>query len=141
MASVLAVKKFQEDARLPLRATMQSAGFDLFSAENLVIPSLDSRLIDTGIGFTVPEGTYGRIAPRSSLALKGIDVFAGVVDRDYRDSVKVLLMNHSAHNFKVSKGDRIAQLLLEKIDDTAMVREVLDLPESDRVGGFGSTGR
>jgi dUTP pyrophosphatase len=89
---------------------------------------------------TVPRGTYGRIAPRSGLAVKGIDVGAGVVDRDYVGLVKVLLINNSAAAFAVNTGDRIAQLVLEQIaTPPAIVVSKLDhTTRSD--GGFGSTG-
>jgi len=83
----------------------------------------------------------GRIAPRSGLASKHfIDTGAGVIDADYRGQVKVLLFNHGASDFEVKEGDRIAQLVLEKIC-TPDVQEVEELEESVRgAGGFGSTG-
>lgn len=136
----LTVKLFDPQARLPTRGTPGSAGLDLYSCENIVIPSVDFRLVDTGIGIVVPPGTYGRIAPRSSLALKGIDIGAGVVDRDYRDRVKVLMFNHSNNNVTISRGDRVAQLMLERIVDDVTIHEVDELPASQRSGGFGSTG-
>lgn len=94
-----------------------------------------------------PEGTYGRIAPRSGLAVKsGISTGAGVIDADYRGEVKVLLFNHSDADFNIEKGDRIAQLILERIytpeievlDDNAW--EVENNTERG-AGGFGSTGK
>ena len=69
----------------------------------------------TGIKIKLPVGTYGRIAPRSGLSLKGIDVAAGVVDRDFRGEVKVVLVNNGTTPFTVTQGDRIAQLVLERI--------------------------
>jgi dUTP pyrophosphatase len=89
----------------------------------------------------VPPGTYGRVAPRSGLAWKhSIDVGAGVIDEDYRGNVGVILFNLSDVDFEVKEGDRIAQLVLEKIV-TPEVEEVEELDESARgAGGFGSTG-
>lgn len=89
----------------------------------------------------IPEGNYGRIAPRSGLAAKNmIDVGAGVIDSDYRGEVKVLLFNLSDVDFEVSKNDRIAQLIIEKYTPTQLV-EVEELDSTVRgVGGFGSTG-
>ena len=89
----------------------------------------------------IPTGLYARIAPRSGLALKRfIDVGAGVVDGDYRGEVGVILFNHGDQDFKVKMGDRIAQLILEKID-TPPVEEVQGLDDTVRgSGGFGSTG-
>lgn len=88
-----------------------------------------------------PEGTYGRIAPRSGLAWKhSIDVGAGVIDADYRGNVGVILFNFSDKDFEVKKGDRIAQLILEKISYCDIV-ETSDLDDTSRgEGGFGSTG-
>ena len=87
-------------------------------------------VVKTGISIAVPEGCYGRIAPRSGLAVKKfIDVGAGVIDADYRGEVGVVLFNHSEEDFKVKPGDRIAQLILEKID-TPQVKEVEELPDT-----------
>lgn len=139
--SRLEVVALHPDARVPTRATPMSAGLDLHACENVVVPSLDFRLVRTGLAMTVPPGTYGRIAPRSSLAMKGVDVFAGVVDRDYTGEVSVLLMNHSNCNREFRVGDRIAQLILERIDDGAVAVAVDALAPSARgEGGFGSTG-
>lgn len=73
-------------------------------------------LVDTDISIAVPEGTYGRVAPRSGLAVKhGIDTGAGVIDADYRGPVKVLLFNLSETDFEVQVGDRIAQIIVERV--------------------------
>ena len=95
----------------------------------------------TGLSISFPTGLYARIAPRSGLALKKfIDVGAGVVDADYRGEVGVVLFNHGDQDFEVKMGDRIAQLILEKID-TPPVEEVQGLDDTVRgTGGFGSTG-
>lgn len=89
----------------------------------------------------MPEGTYGRVAPRSGLAWKNfIDVGAGVIDQDYRGNVGVILFNHSDTPFEIKKGDRIAQLILERIVHPVVV-EADTLSDTDRgAGGFGSTG-
>ena len=90
---------------------------------------------------SIPLGMYGRIAPRSSLACKkSVDVGAGVVDNDYRGEVKVLLINNGAEDFKIEKGDRIAQLIFENYS-TPKLEVVSELDETVRgQGGFGSTG-
>lgn len=136
----LLVKLLREGAVAPERKTAGAAGYDLCSCEPATVPASGWSLVDTGIAVTVPEGTYGRIAPRSGLGVKGIAVGAGVVDRDYRGSLKVLLFNHSAAPFEVRPGDRVAQLVCERIA-TPPVEVVELLSDTDRGDrGFGSTG-
>ncbi|CAG9938409.1 unnamed protein product [Clonostachys rosea f. rosea IK726] len=105
------------------------------------VPARGKVLVSTDISIACPAGTYGRIAPRSGLASKNfIDTGAGVIDADYRGEVKVLLFNHAETDFEIKEGDRIAQLVLERIY-TPDVVEVQELEESVRgAGGFGSTG-
>ncbi|KII95890.1 hypothetical protein PLICRDRAFT_98880 [Plicaturopsis crispa FD-325 SS-3] len=139
--SSLLIKRRSDKAKLPTRGSPLSAGYDLYSAERKVIPARGKALVDTQISVAVPAGTYGRVAPRSGLASKFmIDTGAGVIDADYRGIVFVLLFNLSDKDFQVEEGDRIAQLILEKIH-TPDVLEVDDLDETLRgAGGFGSTG-
>ncbi|KAI6382952.1 Deoxyuridine 5'-triphosphate nucleotidohydrolase [Pyricularia grisea] len=141
-APPLLIKKLSDKARLPTRGSAFAAGYDLYAAKETVIPARGKALVDTDISMAVPAGTYGRIAPRSGLAAKHfIDTGAGVIDADYRGQVKVLLFNHSDADFKVEEGDRVAQLVIERIY-TPEVVEVQELEESVRgAGGFGSTGR
>ncbi|XP_002877532.2 deoxyuridine 5'-triphosphate nucleotidohydrolase [Arabidopsis lyrata subsp. lyrata] len=135
------VKKLSEKAVLPTRGSSLSAGYDLSSAVDSKVPARGKALIPTDLSIAVPEGTYARIAPRSGLAWKhSIDVGAGVIDADYRGPVGVILFNHSDVDFEVKFGDRIAQLIIEKIV-TPVVVEVEDLDDTVRGdGGFGSTG-
>ena len=137
----LLVKKLVAHAIAPMRATEGSAGYDLSSAVDAVIPPNGRLAVSTGIAIGLPEGTYGRVAPRSGLAYKfGIDVFAGVIDQDYRGEVKCILYNSGDQPFVIKSGDRIAQLVLEviKIPDVAVVLEIDDTERG--AGGFGSTG-
>ncbi|GMH03276.1 hypothetical protein Nepgr_005115 [Nepenthes gracilis] len=138
---LLKVKKLSESAILPSRASPFSAGYDLSSAIEIKVPARGKALVATGLSIGIPEGTYARVAPRSGLALKhSIDVGAGVIDADYRGEVGVILFNHSDVDFEVKVGDRIAQLIIEKIM-TPDVVEVEELDSTARgVGGFGSTG-
>ena len=96
----------------------------------------------TDLSIAVPEGTYGRVAPRSGLAVKHfLDVGAGVVDADYRGPLGVVLFNFGKEDYQVREGDRIAQLVLERIV-TPDVLEVESLDDTQRgEGGFGSTGK
>ena len=98
-------------------------------------------MVPTGLAFAIPEGNYGRMAPRSGLAAKhGIHVGAGVLDSDYRGEIKAVLFNLGDKDFEIKEGDRIAQVIVEKYTITELV-EVEDLDDTERgAGGFGSTG-
>lgn len=137
----LLIKKLSSTAKLPTRGSAFAAGYDLYASQPTSIPARGKALVETDISIAVPAGTYGRVAPRSGLASKHfIDTGAGVIDADYRGPVKVLLFNHSETEFAVAVGDRIAQLIVERIY-TPEVVEVQELEESVRgAGGFGSTG-
>ena len=129
------------DGKLPTRGSELAAGYDIYSAENGCVDIGSHRAISTQLSVAIPVGYYGRIAPRSGLAYKrAIDVLAGVVDPDYRGEIKVILVNHGREGYRFEKGDRIAQLVLEKII-TPEVVQVDSLEDTQRgEGGFGSTG-
>ena len=126
----LKFKRLGEESRRPTRGSIDSAGYDLYSTEETEILPWKRKVIGNQIAMKVPKGTYGCIAPRSGLAAKhGIDVGAGVIDADYRGEIKILLINHSDVKFEIKKGDRIAQLVLEKIS-LAELNEVSELDET-----------
>lgn len=135
------VRLLHEDAVVPSRATEGSAGYDLSAIEGGYIDPMGRALVRTGISLEIPQGVYGRIAPRSGLATRhGIHTGAGVIDRDYRGEVRVLLFNLGGERFEYKPGDRIAQLVLEKIHTPIVIRKD-ELTETDRgEAGFGSTG-
>lgn len=113
---ILRVVKLSPDATIPVRATPGSVGVDLCSATDETILPGTCHLCPTHLQIGLPVGCYGRIAPRSGLALKhNIDVGGGVVDSDYRGDLGVLLINHGKEMYRVKKGDRIAQLICERI--------------------------
>jgi len=142
---------FHPSSIVPKRMSNGAAGYDLHSSvtHDVTIEPGTQYMVDTGVGIVIPYGYYGRIAPRSSLAYKyGIDVMAGVVDSDYRGELKVILRNHGREPLVVKYGDRIAQILLEKIilPEIHVVHctqeEFEKLYSTERgAGGFGSTGR
>lgn len=141
MASKLRVLRLISDAKLPVRADGGSAGYDLFSNVSVTINPGERVMVKTGIALTVPYGTYGRIASRSSMALKYMDVCGGVIDRSYTGEIKVILHNHGTSVYKIRKDDKIAQLVIECIG-TPDVFEMEELKKTKRGnGGFGSTGR
>lgn len=134
----LFIEKIDKNAFVPERQTDGSVGYDLASVENCTVKAHGKALVSIGIKMAIPEGHYGRIAPRSSLAWKNfIDVGAGVIDPDYRGEVKVVLYNFSDSDFEVKYGDRIAQLIIEKCSTPYVFVDTL--PETSRKGGFGST--
>jgi dUTP pyrophosphatase len=147
---MLAVKRLSALAQLPKRASEGAAGYDLSSAGNYIVKKRGKERIKTDLQVFLPEGTYGRIAPRSGLAWKnGIDVGAGVIDIDYEGNVGVILFNHSDEDFKIQIGDRIAQLILEKylavpvVDVENLAQKANDQKADASRGakGFGSTGK
>jgi len=139
--SILRFAKLTENAFPPMKGSAYAAGWDLRSAYDYVVPARGRLVAQTDIQIAVPENCYGRIAPRSGLAAKfGIDTGAGVIDADYRGNVGVVIFNHNDSDFTIKKGDRIAQLICEKIEMAELIEdEKLD----DTVrgsNGFGSSG-
>jgi dUTP pyrophosphatase len=97
--------------------------------------------VGTGLHLEIPPGHVGLVWPRSGLAVRhGLDTLAGVIDSDYRGEVRVVLVNHGAEPFGVSPGDRIAQLLVQKVERAEFRREDSLAPTERGSGGFGSTG-
>jgi dUTP pyrophosphatase len=157
MAALLFQKR-NENAKAPKKGSEGAAGYDLSSCEEVIIPARSQRTIDTGIAICIPQPPepfygYARIAPRSGLAHKNcINVGGGVIDRDYKGNLKVILFNHSDSDFHVKVGDRIAQLILEvhlspevqEVDELGFkaaseIKGKSDLPQRGG-NGFGSTG-
>ena len=138
---MLLVKLLSNNATLPKRSSSGAAGYDLASAENVIVPAGNRKVVKTDVSIACPPGTYGRVAPRSGLAVKHfINVGAGVIDEDYRGNIGVVLFNHSDKDFEVKCGDRIAQLIIEVIV-TPDVIETDILPDTIRgSNGYGSTG-
>jgi dUTP pyrophosphatase len=140
MLSKLYVLVRGQNATIPTRGSEGAAGYDLYSAQDVIIPASTRFLISTELSILVPKGTYGRIAPRSGLSLKGIDVGAGVIDSDYTGEVKILLINNGINDFNVKKKDRVAQLILEKIE-VLEIEAIKSIETTERgESGFGSTG-
>ena len=142
MESLLKIKKLTTEAALPTRGSSSAAGLDLHSIEPVRLLPRQRALVRTGLAVAVPEGYYGRIAPRSGLATKnGIDVLAGVIDADYRGEIKCLLYNTGDETVELPAQTKICQLIIEKIV-TPAAAWVDELPETARgESGFGSTGR
>ena len=143
----LNVTKLVPHAILPTRATSGAVGYDLYSTDNYVVLPGRRVVVSTGVSVSLPPGCYGRIAPRSGLAVKhGLDTLAGVVDPDYTGEVKVVLQNLDPQPFVIRPGYRIAQLILEQcvtpevIEVPSECTGLVDTATSRGAAGFGSTG-
>jgi deoxyuridine 5'-triphosphate nucleotidohydrolase len=138
---VLNFKRLDPRATLPTRGSSASAGLDLYSIEEIIIEPRQRVLARTGLAVAVPPGFYGRVAPRSGLAVKnGLDVLAGVIDSDYRGEVCCALLNTGDETLTLPQGSRLCQLIIEQII-TPSPAWADNLDETTRGGGgFGSTG-
>jgi len=141
----LPIKRLDPDLPLPRYAKLGDAGCDLLAAEDMTIePGGGRALVPTGIALAIPEGYAGFVQPRSGLAVKnGVSVLnsPGLIDSGYRGELKILLINTDPSTpFDVVRGERIAQLVIQKVE-LVQFDEMDSLPSSDRGdGGFGSTG-
>lgn len=144
MSEKLRVKRLRHSSKLPVRKSEGAAGYDLCAAVNepIVIDALGKQLIPTGLNIALPKDTVGLIWSRSGWAVEfDCESGAGVIDEDYRGEVKVVLRNLGRERKTVNPGDRVAQMLIQKIEKPEVI-EVDDLDETDRgEGGFGSTGK
>jgi dUTP pyrophosphatase len=131
-----------ESGSLPEYSTTGAAGADLRASEAVTIAPGARTAVPTALRLQIPAGHVGLVWPRSGLAVRhGIDTLAGVVDSDYRGEVRVVLVNHGDEPFRIEKGDRIAQLLVQRVE-RATFAAVSTIDETDRgEGGFGSSGR
>jgi dUTP pyrophosphatase len=141
----LAIRRLRDDARLPTRAHEGDAGYDLYAVEAATIGPGARAMVATGIAIELPERHAGLVLARSGLAARhGIALVnaPGLIDAGYRGELKVLLLNTDREQpFEIAPGDRIAQLVVTRIETPDLV-EVDELPPSSRAaGGFGSSGR
>lgn len=138
----LKFKKLHENALLPSRSSENSCGLDISSVESLILKTGERKAVRTGLSVEIPMGYYGRVAPRSGIALRyGIDTLAGVIDSDYRGEILCLLINLGEDEFTINVGERIAQLIIEKV---AILKPKWDenLTKTERQSkGFGSSGK
>jgi len=138
---LLNFKRLDPKAVLPARGSSLAAGLDIYAIEDLTIRPGERALARTGLAVAIPEGYYGRLAPRSGLATqKGLDTLAGVIDADYRGEIRCLLYNAGDESIHLPAQSKICQLIIEKIiTPTAVWAD--EISDTDRgSGGFGSTG-
>jgi len=138
---IIKVKTTSPKSKMPIKGSEHAAGYDLFSIdEPVLLQHSERKLFKTGIHIQIPHGYYGRIAPRSGLALKqGIDVMAGVIDSDYTGELGIILINLNQMPVTIDTSKPIAQIIIEKHYD-ATLQMVDELNETTRgTGGFGHT--
>ncbi len=140
----LPIKRLDDSVELPSYAYEGDAGLDLRASESVVLRPFERRLIGTGLAVAIPDGYAGFVQPRSGLALKlGLSMAntPGLVDAHYRGELKVCAINLDPNNdIHISRGDRIAQLVIQRVPVVDLV-EVKELDVTDRgIGGFGSSG-
>lgn len=140
----LPIKRLDPTVELPSYAYSGDAGLDLRSSEDVTLAPLERRLVSTGLAIAIPEGYAGFVQPRSGLALReGLSMAntPGLVDSHYRGELKVVAVNlDSTNSIHIERGERIAQLVIQKVPVVDLF-EVDELDETDRgAGGFGSSG-
>ena len=125
---------------MPNKGSAKAAGHDLYASKEIEIPARGQVMVGTGVAIQLPHNTYARIAPRSRLAVKyRLATNAGVIDSNYRGEVKVVLFNQGNQPYQVKQGDRIGQLIIEKINNEEL-QEVAELDDTIRGNqGFGSS--
>jgi len=134
-SSLLCFVKLTEHARSPTRGSHKAAGLDLYSATSSTVPARGKELIFTDMQIQVPNGSYGRIAHRSCLALnRHIDIGGGAIDQNFRGNFCIFIYNHSDMPFIITRGDRIAQLICERIS-YPVVEEAQTVDNTERGAG------
>jgi len=135
----LRINRVEQNAIVPTKGTRMAAGHDIYTLKDGTIPAQRQMLVDRGIAIGLPRGTYGRLAARSGMASKhGIAVGGSVIEADYTSEIKVILRNHGNAIYEFKAGDRIAQLIVQKIT-THDAMEIDNLDDRERgTGGFGS---
>ena len=139
------IQRLDSDLPLPAAAHTGDAGIDLYARIDIILPARGDRaLVPTGVAVAIPVGFFGQVVPRSGLALKhGVTLVntPGIIDSGYRGELQVIMINtDSSTDYKVTRGDRIAQLIIQEVVATTW-QVVEQLEGDDRGGGFGHSGR
>lgn len=138
---MLMCKRLKQEATVPTRVHWDDAGWDLYLCGDIAVPAHGMLMVPIGIAMKIPDGHFGKIEARSSLAKRGIETSGGVIDSGYRGEIAVLVRNTTDQEVRLEQGSRVAQMIIHKILLDSMM-EVSELPESQRgTGGFGSSGK
>jgi dUTP pyrophosphatase len=136
----LKIRRIHPEAKLPSYGHKGDAGLDLFSCADYVLGAGEVKAIQTGIKVAIPRGYVGLIWDKSGISLKGVHKLAGVVDAGYRGEVQVVMINLGKAPYEIKKGMKIAQMLIQPINEVEVI-EAEDLDDTLRgEDGFGSTG-
>ncbi len=134
------IKKLNSDAKIPTYANLGDAGMDIYSCEDLVIKPKHRALVKTGISMEFPKGYVALVWDKSGIAKKGLIKIGGVIDPTYRGEYMIMMHNISSKDYIVKKGEKIAQILIQKVE-VSKIEEVKELSDSKRgAGSFGSSG-
>ena len=137
----LKIKKLHIDAKVPSFAHGYDAGMDMFAIEDILVKNGESAKIKTGLALEIPDGYVGLFWDKSSVGSKNLKTFGGVIDAGYRGEIMILIKNLSNEDYTFHKGDKVAQLLIQKVEhpEIEIVEELSDTTRGE--GGFGSTGK
>lgn len=139
--STIKVERISESAKLPTRAHQGDAGLDLYANEYCSIAPYQQALVATGIKIVIPYGCAGLIWDRSGLATKGITTIGGVIDTGYRGEVKVIVKNLSEDIYNIEPGEKIAQILIQKVELLEVEEGIIEDQTERQTGAFGSSGQ
>lgn len=138
---IIEFKRIDESVSKPVFSTKYSVGFDISCPDNIIIKSDSIRLINSNLLIEkMPEDYYIRIEIRSSMAKKGLNVIGGIIDSDYRNEIKIFLINLSKEDIIINKNDRIVQFLICKNYNNQIIFKGVEKLNNIRSGGLGSTG-
>lgn len=134
--------KLDEGAKMPTKAHLTDAGFDIYAREKQIVPAKESAIFDTGVHIELPPNTVGMLKSKSGLNVNYGIVSEGVIDVGYTGSIKVKLYNHSGYDYTVEAWDKISQLVILPLADVGALELVDELEETYRGdNGFGSSGK
>jgi len=139
--NILRFEKLTPAAKLPQKAHLGDAGYDLYSSDYYSIPPYGQALVATGLKMAIPDGYVGLIWDKSGIAFEGIKTMGGVIDSNYRGEVKVIVKNLSEEVFNIIPGQKIAQLLIQIVTDLKVKEEIIEDQTEREANGFGSSGR
>ncbi len=137
----LKIERLDSKAKLPQKAHQDDAGYDLYANKHYSLSPYNQTLVTTGIKMAIPKGYVGLIWDKSGLASNGISTMGGVIDANYRGEIKVIIKNLSEENFNIIPGQKIAQILIQRVLNLKISEEKLDNSTERQDRGFGSSGK